>query len=120
MQQPPEPGAELPPKWLIEPEMRADLCDLVGGRVVAREHRGRVARRQVQQQKDADRDHQHHRYGRGQPADDVGEQGRVTPAQPIQTGASAMLRLSVTPYTRSMFHIGITSATGSQPRVLVR
>ena len=51
----------------------ADRGDLVGGGVVARDDRGRIAGRKMQQQEHEHRDDAHHEHRRGQPPDDVGE-----------------------------------------------
>jgi hypothetical protein len=52
-----DPDGELRPDRLVQPELGADGVDLVGGRVVAGDHRRRIARRQPQHEEDKDRHH---------------------------------------------------------------
>ena len=49
-------------------------CDVLGRRDVAGDDRGRVARAEIQQREDEERDHRHDRDGREDAADDIGEQ----------------------------------------------
>ena len=56
-----EPDEELREDGLVEAEAVADRGDLLGVRVVAGDHRGRIAGREPQHQKHEHRDDQHHR-----------------------------------------------------------
>ena len=53
-----DPDGELRPDRLVEAELLADVVDLVGGGIVAGDHRRRIARREPQHEED---EHRHHR-----------------------------------------------------------
>jgi hypothetical protein len=61
-------------RWdrLVEAELGADPGDVVDGGELARDHRRRIAWRQVQQAEHEHRHHRHHRDGREHALDDVG------------------------------------------------
>jgi hypothetical protein len=56
-----DPDQELVPERQVEAERAAQARDVVGRREVAGDQRGRVARREMDQQEDDHRDHRHHR-----------------------------------------------------------
>ena len=58
---------------LIEAEARADQGDLLGVGIVARDDGGWIARRQAKHQEHEDRDDEHHRDRRRQPAQDIAQ-----------------------------------------------
>ena len=68
-----EPIDELQEDRLVQPELGADFLDLLGGRVVARDHGGRIAGREAQQQEHDQRHHAHHRDGGEDALEDEGE-----------------------------------------------
>ena len=76
--------AELDAERLVEPELRADAGDVVGGRGVAGDDRRRVARAQMQQREDEQRDHRHDRDGRQDAPDDVGEHTLSPPRRTLR------------------------------------
>jgi hypothetical protein len=65
-----EPDAELHHDRPVEAQAGADLLDLLRVRCVAGEDRGRIARREAQQQEYQDRDDQQNRDRRSQPPGD--------------------------------------------------
>ena len=50
-------------KGLSRPELRSDARDVLGGRIVTRNDDGGIARREVQEAKDGEGHHRHHRDG---------------------------------------------------------
>ena len=54
---------------LVEPQLGADLGDVLGGGEIAGDDRRRIAGGEVQQREDEDRDDDDHRHGRQQAAD---------------------------------------------------
>ena len=64
-----DPGEELDQQRLVEPQLGADLRDILGGGEIAGDDRGRIAGRQMQQREDEHRDDHDHRHGRQQAAD---------------------------------------------------
>ena len=73
MQDVPEPAPELDQKRPIEAEALANPLDVGGARLVARDHRRRIARRDVEQTEDEQRDDRHHRDGRENAPQDIRE-----------------------------------------------
>ena len=73
MQDIPEPGPELDQKRPVEAEALAYPLDVGGARLVACDHRGRIARRDVKQTEDEQRDDPHHRQGRENTPKDIRE-----------------------------------------------
>ena len=71
VQQPPDPAAELHQERLVQTELRADALDVVGGRNVTGDNRGRIARRQEQQREHEQRDHRHDDQRRAEPAQNI-------------------------------------------------
>ncbi len=68
-QQLPDPGEELDQQRLVEPQLGADLRDVLGRREIAGDDRGRIAGREMQQREDEHGDDEDHRHGRQQAAD---------------------------------------------------
>ncbi len=73
VQQPADPGEELRVQWLAKAERGADLFELFRRRVVAGQDRGRIARRQPQQQEHEQRNHAHHGDGGEDAAKQISE-----------------------------------------------
>ncbi len=71
MQDVPDPAAELDQKRPVEAEALADTLNVVGARLVARDHRRRIARRDVEQTENEQRDDRHHRQGRENAPHDI-------------------------------------------------
>ena len=69
----PEPFTEPDQKRPVEPEAHADARDVVRGSLVARDHRRRVAGRDVEQAEHEQRHHHHHRDGGHDAPDDVAQ-----------------------------------------------
>ena len=59
-----QPDAELRRQWPVQTKLLAHALDVLAGRVVADDHRGRIARSQAQNQEHDDRDDQQHRQDR--------------------------------------------------------
>ena len=68
--------AELDQEGPVEPEALADALDVGGRRLIAGDHRGRIARRDVEQAEHEQRDHRHDGDGREDASDDVAETWR--------------------------------------------
>ncbi len=89
----PDPQQELHGDRLVEPHVHADLLQLLAGRAVAGDDRGRIAGREAQDREDDQGDHSHHREGRRQPSRDVREHrnayGAFLTFQNTATGASS-------------------------------
>jgi len=64
MQQPPRPVRDLHQERPVEPEALPDALDIGRRRLIARDHRSRIAGRDEQQAEHEQRDHHHHRDGR--------------------------------------------------------
>ena len=64
-----DPRGELNEERLVEPQLGADLRDILGGGEIAGDDRRRIARGQMQEREDEDRDDDDHRHGRQQAAD---------------------------------------------------
>src|SRR6266700_4161931 len=73
VQDAPDPRAELDQERLVEAEALANALDVGGARLVARDHRRRIARRDVEQTEDEQRDDRHHGQGREYAPQDVRE-----------------------------------------------
>ena len=73
MQDVPDPAPELDQERPVEAEALANALDVGGARLVAGDHRGRIARRDVEQAEDEQRDDRHHRQGREDAPEDIGE-----------------------------------------------
>ena len=73
MQDVPEPGPELDQKRPVEAEALANALDVGGARLVAGDHRRRIARRDVEQAEDEQRDDPHHGQGRENAPEDIRE-----------------------------------------------
>ncbi len=71
MQDTPEPGPELDQKRPVEPEALANTLNVGGTRLVARDNRRRIARRDVEQTEHEQRDDRHHRHGRENAPEDI-------------------------------------------------
>ena len=71
MQDVPEPAPELDQKRPVETEALADALDVGGARLIARDHRGRIARRDVEQAEDEQRHDRHHWHGRENAPEDI-------------------------------------------------
>jgi hypothetical protein len=71
-QQRPQPDRELLDHRPVEAELGPHRRDRLVGRILARDDRRRIARREAQQEEHEQRHHRHHRQGREQSADDVG------------------------------------------------
>ena len=67
----PEPAPELDQKRPVEPEALANPLDVGGTRLITRDHRGRIARRYVEQTEDEKRDDRHHRHRRENAPEDI-------------------------------------------------
>ena len=92
--------ANCVPDRLVEPELVADVGDLVGGGVVAGDHRRRIARRQPQHEED---EHRHHR--------EHGDDGDETTGDEIEHFSSCM-HLAAFPLrgdARGLRPLGMTS-----------
>ena len=75
MQDAPGPLAEAHQEGPVEAEALADALDVGRRRLVARDHGGRVARRDVKQAEDEQRDDRHHGDRREDAAEDVAYHG---------------------------------------------
>ena len=73
MQDMPEPGPELDQKRPVEAEALAYALNVGGARLVACDHRRRIARRDVEQAEDEQRDDPHHGQGRENAPEDIRE-----------------------------------------------
>src|SRR5882762_10033032 len=71
---------------LVKIELGADAKDVLDRRGVAGNDRRRVARAQIEQREDEDRDHRHHRDRRENAPDDIGEHR----AQPVPKKINAL------------------------------
>ena len=102
MQELADPGEELGVERFVEAERGADAFKLLGGRVVARQDRGGIARRQPQQQKHEQRHHAHHGNGGKHAAKQISEHHAHPSASslrkqgPIGRGLSFERRYSTT------------------------
>ncbi len=67
----PAPLAEPDQERPVEAKARPDARDIVRCRLVAGDHRGRIAGRDVEEAKHEQRNHRHHRDGGEDAADDV-------------------------------------------------
>jgi hypothetical protein len=83
VQQPPRPFGELHQERPVEPEVLPDTLDIGRRRLIACDHRGRIARRDEQQTEHEQRDHHHDRDGRQNTPDDVGEHAPSLPRQAV-------------------------------------
>ncbi len=68
----PQPGPELHQKRLVETEGSGESAQRRRARLIARDHRRRISRRDVKQAEDEKRDDRHHGHGRENTPEDVG------------------------------------------------
>jgi hypothetical protein len=71
VQDSPQPGPELHQKRLVETEALANPLNVGGARLIARDHRGGIARRDVKQTEDEKRDDRHHGQRRQDTPEDI-------------------------------------------------
>ena len=88
---------ELHQERPVEAEALADALDVLRRRLVAGDHRGRVARRDEQQAEHEQRDHHHHRDGRQNTPDDEGEHAPTLP--PVLCGLATPQKNGIGPLT---------------------
>ena len=110
---PADPAHELHGQRIVEAELLADGVDLHLSGVVADDDRGRVARRQMQQQENEDRDGRHDQHGREQSADDEGQHARSLPFGYYRT---KVLSYSASPPANQLIYtpIGRAERIGTQ------
>ncbi len=73
MQDAPDPASELDQERPVEAEALPDALHILRTRLVARDHHGRIARRDVEQAEHEQRDDRHDWQGRDDATEDVGE-----------------------------------------------
>ena len=73
VQDAPEPAPELDQERPVEAEALANALNVGGARLVAGDHRRRIARRDVEQAEHEQRDDRHHRHGRQNAPEDIRE-----------------------------------------------
>ncbi len=69
----PDPRPELDQKRPVEAEALAYALNVGGTRLVARDHHRRIARRDVEQAEDEQRDDRHHGQGRENTPENIGD-----------------------------------------------
>jgi hypothetical protein len=107
----PEPAAEAPQERLVEPELVMDARNILGRRDVTGDHRGGIARGDVEQREDEDRDHPHDRDGREKTANDIGEHslGRARRAHFFSTFHIRTIGATMTPLRLLRKAVGMTN-----------
>jgi hypothetical protein len=118
MEELPAPFAEAGEERPVEAEGRADALDIGGRRLVAGDHRRRIARCDIEQAEHEQRDHRHHRDGREDAPDDIGHHGGMIAG--FETSAmSSGLRYSAWTKLMSMmssvFYVGFQNASLADP-----